>query len=48
MEAGSGGMYLDVHPRNLKAQAFYRSLGFDVVCGERLPQTSVFMAKRFG
>lgn len=48
MEAGSGGMYLDVHPRNLKAQAFYRSLGFDVVCGEGLPQTSVFMAKRFG
>jgi hypothetical protein len=40
-------MYLDVHPRNARAQAFYRGLGFQVVAGKGLPGTSIFMAKSF-
>jgi ribosomal protein S18 acetylase RimI-like enzyme len=47
IEAGSTGMYLDVHPRNTRAQAFYRGLGFQVVAGRGLPGTSIFMTKSF-
>ncbi|WP_274627407.1 GNAT family N-acetyltransferase [Arvimicrobium flavum] len=44
-QAGSTGMYLDVNPRNEKAQKFYRELGFEALRDERLPETSTFMMK---
>lgn len=46
--AGSTGMYLDVHPMNTPAQAFYRTLGFEMLRDEGLPKSSAFMVRRFG
>lgn len=45
--AGSTGMFLDVNPRNLSAQSFYATLGFQPLHGAGLPERSTFMAKRF-
>jgi ribosomal protein S18 acetylase RimI-like enzyme len=47
-QTGASGMHLDVHPDNGNAQAFYRKLGFKAVSGADLPDSSLFMAKRFG
>lgn len=45
-EVGSTGIFLDVHPLNTGAQAFYAGLGYRRVEGAGSPQTSLFMAKR--
>ena len=47
VEAGSSGMYLDIHPGNEKARKFYAGLGFEVVPGEGLAESSMFMGKTF-
>ena len=44
--AGSAGLFLEVHPANLSAQRFYRSLGYRALSGAGLPATSVFMVRR--
>lgn len=43
--AGAAGMHLQVHPGNLRAQGFYRSLGFERIEGVSLPEHTVFMAR---
>lgn len=43
--AGAPGMHLGVGPRNVKAQAFYRKLGFEQVTGEGAPRNAYYMAR---
>ncbi len=43
--AGSAGLYLDVHPDNLKAQHFYGGLGYKPVKLPAEQSGSLFMAK---
>lgn len=45
-DAGSTGIFLDVHPANSGALRFYEALGYRVVSGSGLPDTSVFVARR--
>jgi len=45
-DAGSTGLFLDVHPQNLRAQRFYASLGFEPVAMPEGGQASLFMAKK--
>ncbi len=45
--AGVPGMHLQVSPSNDGALAFYRTLGFERVEDETLPEHTVFMAIRF-
>lgn len=42
---GARGMHLGVGPRNVKAQAFYRKLGFEHVTGEGAPRNAYYMAR---
>jgi ribosomal protein S18 acetylase RimI-like enzyme len=44
--AGSTGLFLDVHPRNVGAQRFYAALGYASVPMLAVSQTSMLMAKR--
>jgi ribosomal protein S18 acetylase RimI-like enzyme len=44
-EAGVPGMHLGVSPTNVKAQAFYRKLGFERVTGEGAPRNAYYMAR---
>lgn len=44
--AGSTGVFLDVHPRNARARAFYAALGYAPVAAAGETDTSIFMAKR--
>lgn len=44
--AGSTGLFLDVHPRNVEAQRFYAALGYAPVPIPTLSPMSMFMAKR--
>ena len=46
--AGSSGVFLDVNPANSKALRFYRSIGYRVLSGAGLPDSSVFVARRLG
>ncbi len=43
--SGVPGMHLGVGPRNVKAQAFYRRLGFEHVTGEGAPRNAYYMAR---
>ncbi|HHY48834.1 MAG TPA: GNAT family N-acetyltransferase [Alphaproteobacteria bacterium] len=43
--AGSRGLFLEVHPRNRKALAFYGAIGFHRLDAPSLPRRSVFMVK---
>ena len=43
--AGSPGMHLQVHPENMRAQAFYRALGFVSLTSDELPADTHFMAR---
>ncbi len=43
--AGSPGLFLDVHPRNVEAQRFYAALGYALVPMPTVSPTSMFMAK---
>lgn len=43
--AGSTGLFLDVHPRNVEAQRFYAALGYAPVPMPTASPTSMFMAK---
>ncbi|MBX3583090.1 MAG: GNAT family N-acetyltransferase [Rhizobiaceae bacterium] len=44
--SGSTGLFLDVHPRNSKAQHFYAVLGYEHVASASSPTGSAFMAKQ--
>ena len=44
--AGAPGMHLGVGPKNRRAQAFYRKLGFERLTGEGAPRNAVYMARR--
>lgn len=44
---GAGGMHLQVSPVNHSAQAFYRTLGFEVLEDRVLPDHTTFMVVRF-
>ncbi len=44
-QAGAAGLFLDVHPHNLGAQAFYRTLGYAVIVDDG-KAGALFMAKR--
>ena len=44
---GSAGVHLQVNPKNLAAQAFYRNLGFASLSSPDLPHDTLFMAYRF-
>lgn len=44
-QAGAPGLFLDVHPRNVKAQVFYRALGYRAVAHDRT-NGSLFMGRR--
>jgi ribosomal protein S18 acetylase RimI-like enzyme len=43
--AGSTGLFLDVHPRNVEAQRFYAALGYAPVPMQTASPMSIFMAK---
>jgi len=43
--AGSLGLFLDVHPRNVEAQRFYAALGYAPVPVQTASPMSMFMAK---
>jgi ribosomal protein S18 acetylase RimI-like enzyme len=43
--AGAPGIHLHVALRNLKAQAFYKTLGFNLLQDQAFPDHTVFMAK---
>jgi ribosomal protein S18 acetylase RimI-like enzyme len=45
-EAGSTGLWLEVHPRNQKAQSFYARLGYRRVPDADVPDQALYMAKR--
>ncbi|MDQ6432685.1 GNAT family N-acetyltransferase [Mesorhizobium sp. LHD-90] len=45
-EAGSAGLWLEVHPRNLRAQRFYTSLGYERVPDVGTPDQAVYFGKR--
>ncbi|MEQ1953661.1 GNAT family N-acetyltransferase [Mesorhizobium yinganensis] len=45
-ETGSTGLWLEVHPRNAKAQRFYTSLGYQHVPEADVPDQALYMAKR--
>jgi len=45
--AGSAGLFLDVHPKNIGAQRFYTSLGYKYVTVPSDRQHSTLMAKDF-
>jgi ribosomal protein S18 acetylase RimI-like enzyme len=44
---GSRGVHLQVHPKNLAAQAFYSNLGFVPLSSPDLPDDTLFMGYRF-
>ncbi|MGE3877419.1 MAG: GNAT family N-acetyltransferase [Parvibaculaceae bacterium] len=45
---GSPGAHLQVDPKNVAAQAFYRNLGFVPLSSSDLPADALFMAYQFG